>query len=155
MVQIVQAEATNRDEKIKRYQSVTLNGQVTDDAKILTHVAYRFSRGRNCLVLFGNSADEGVQKVRSKAVETLKYMAKVGHDVALLHIDTSIYKIGPENMLETHKKGYSSPSFLIYCDGLQMTYHSIFSEEELDVIEGAMVINEHELMGWAKKLGKH
>ena len=142
------------DEKIKRYQSLTLNGQVKDDAKILTHVAYRFSRGRNCLVLFGDSTDERVQKVRSKAVETLKYMAKVGHDVALMHIDTSVYEIGPENMLETDEKAYFAPSFLVYCDGLQMTYHTNFSMEELEVIEGAMIRYEHELMGWADRFGK-
>lgn len=152
---LLAVETAFKDEKTKRYQSVTLNGQVKDDAKILAHVAYRFSKGRNCLVMFGDSSSLQVLNVRRKAVEKLKYMARVGHDVALLHVDTSVYKAGPENMLETNGKPYSSPSFLVYCDGLQMTYHTVFSEEELDVIEGAIVINESELMGWVEKIGKN
>jgi|GEM_PF-3167032 len=152
LVSIAHAEPQQiKDEKIKRFQSVTLNGQVEDEAKVLTHVAYRYSQKRNCLVLFGDPSDPKVKAFRTKATEIFKYMARQGHNMALLHIDSTVYKNGPNDMLEDDDDVYRSPSSLIYCDGLQMSYHPIFSDEEIDVIESFMVRYEHELMGWTEE----
>lgn len=139
-------------EKIKRFQSLTLSGQITDDTYYLGRVASKFSKKRLCLVLFGDPSENGTKTARTNATETLKYMARQGHNMALLHVDTTVYSKSPQELLKNEDDKFVSPSFLIYVDGAQMSYHPTVSPDEIRHIKAAMVIYEPEVMGWAEKL---
>jgi len=140
-----------KDEKIKRFQSVTLNGQVKDKPYLLKKVAARYSNDRLCLVIFGDPDDERVTRFRTKSTEMLKRFAAMGYNMALLHVDTSVYKEGPKDFLFEEELVYASPSAVMYVDGFQATYHEEIDDNEVEVIHLHMYKLNAKLMGWKDK----
>ncbi len=138
------------DEKTKRFQSFTLNGQLADTGRTLHRLASGFSKDRVCLVLFGDPNKKAVNDFRKKATTMLKGLSDMGHSTALLHIDTSFYMDGPKDIFHKTGKTFSAPSTLIYIDAFQGTYQSSLTEMNMGDLRALVLKLEREFMDWAE-----